>query len=257
LAFHSTPPATSSAEPPASTVSSPSSDAARGADLALVIRAAQGDRTAFAALVRRHQRGLFGFLGRMGIGQAQAQDLAQESFLRVWRHLGEFDPRRAAFSTWLYTIARRLALNWLDRAEHTLLVPSAGGGDGDELDLAGAAAADVRAGGWGDDPLQQLDQRRERAWLQAGMRRLPLGDRSLLALAYVHDMSLAQIARIEGVSEAAAKARLHRARGRLREVLVALDGDAGGRATAAIANTASAATAATAGTRSASTGEPT
>ncbi|MEY2686359.1 MAG: hypothetical protein RL375_557, partial [Pseudomonadota bacterium] len=201
-------------------------DATRAADLALVIRAAQGDRTAFAELVRRHQRGLFGFLGRMGIGQAQAQDLAQESFLRVWRHLGEFDPRRAAFSTWLYTIARRLALNWLDRAEHALLVPSAGA-EGDEPDLAdGAAAADVRAGGWGGDPLQQLEQQRERAWLQAGMRRLPLTERSLLALAYVHDMSLAQIAQIEGVSEAAAKARLHRARGRLREVLVALQGGA-------------------------------
>ena len=99
-------------------------------------------------------------------------------------------------------------------------------------DMAGAAAADVRAGGWGDDPLQQLEQRRERAWLQAGMRRLPLGDRSLLALAYVHDMSLAQIARIEGVSEAAAKARLHRARGRLREILLAPDGDADARAAA-------------------------
>lgn len=232
MAFHSTPPTTSSAELPASTVSPPSSDAARAADLALVIRAAQGDRAAFAALVRRHQRGLFGFLGRMGIGQAQAQDLAQESFLRVWRHLGEFDPRRAAFSTWLYTIARRLALNWLDRAEQTLVVPSAGG-ESDEPGLAdGAAAADARAGGWGDDPLQQLEQQRERAWLQAGMRRLPLADRSLLALAYVHDMSLAQIARIEGVSEAAAKARLHRARGRLREILVAPDGDADARAAA-------------------------
>jgi predicted RNA polymerase sigma factor len=54
----------------------------------------------------------------------------------------------------------------------------------------------------------------------------------LLALAYVHDMSLAQIARIEGVSEPAAKARLHRARGRLREILVAHGGDADARAAA-------------------------
>jgi RNA polymerase sigma-70 factor (ECF subfamily) len=218
-------PATPPVDQPVSTVPAPDRNATRADDLALVNCAAQGDRAAFSALVRRHQRGLFGFLGRMGIGQAQAQDLAQESFLRVWRHLGEFDPRRAAFSTWLYTIARRLALNWLDRAEQTLCVPSSGG-EGDESDVAGAAALAVRAGGWGDDPLQQLQQRRERAWLQAGMRRLPLGDRSVLALAYVHDMSLAQIAQIEGVSEAAAKARLHRARGRLRELLVALQGDA-------------------------------
>jgi RNA polymerase sigma-70 factor (ECF subfamily) len=216
-----TPPATPSATPPVSPQSSPPSDAARAADLAQVLRAAQGDRAAFAALVRRHQHGLFGFLGRMGLGQAQAQDLAQESFLRVWRHLDQFDPRRAAFSTWLYTIARRLALNWLDRAEHALLVQA--GGEDDEPELAGAAAQDLRAGGWGDDPLQQLELQRERAWLQAGMRRLALGDRSLLALAYVHDMRLAQIAQIEGLSEAAVKARLHRARGRLREILLALE----------------------------------
>jgi RNA polymerase sigma-70 factor (ECF subfamily) len=209
--------------------SAPSSDATRAADLAQVQRAAQGDRAAFAALVRRHQRGLFGFLGRMGIGPAQAQDLAQESFLRVWRHLDQFDPRRAALSTWLYTIARRLALNWLDRAEHTVLVSSAGAEGDEPPEVAGTAAHEAPAGGWGGDPLQQLEQQRERAWLQAGMWRLALGDRSLLALAYVHDMSLAQIAQIEGVSEAAAKARLHRARGRLREILVALDGDAKAR----------------------------
>jgi RNA polymerase sigma-70 factor (ECF subfamily) len=244
------------AEPPVSVASAPSSDASRADDQAQVNRAAQGDRAAFAALVRRHQRGLFGFLGRMGIGQAQAQDLAQESFLRVWRHLDQFDPRRAAFSTWLYTIARRLALNWLDRAEHTLLVSA--GGEGDEPDLASAAVHAVRPGGWGDDPLRQLEQERERAWLQVGMRRLPLADRSLLALAYVHDMSLAQIAQIEGVSEAAAKARLHRARGRLREILVALDGDAGARgAASATATAAVAPTDATAKSPINSTGETT
>ncbi len=236
-----TPPATSSAEAPAATLQSLASPDSRADDLPLVHRAAQGDRAAFAALVRRHQRGLFGFLGRMGITQAQAQDLAQESFLRVWRHLGEFDPRRAAFSTWLYTIARRLALNWLDRAEHTLRAPAGGGSGGgtarplgdEAADPVDTAAHEPAPGGWGDDPLLQLEQQRERAWLQAGMRRLPLADRSLLALAYVHDMSLAQIAQIEGVSEPAAKARLHRARGRLREMLVALDGDAGARAAAA------------------------
>ncbi|MBK6853590.1 MAG: sigma-70 family RNA polymerase sigma factor [Burkholderiales bacterium] len=230
---HATPPATS----PVSTAPSVASDATRADDLPLVHRAAQGDRAAFTMLVRRHQRGLFGFLGRMGITQAQAQDLAQECFLRVWRHLGEFDPRRAAFSTWLYTIARRLALNWLDRAEHTLRAQPGGGAGGgtagplgdEAADPVDTAAHEPAPGSWGDDPLQQLEQQRERAWLLAGMRRLPLADRSLLALAYVHDMSLAQIAQIEGVSEPAAKARLHRARGRLREMLVALDGDAQAR----------------------------
>lgn len=198
--------------------------AAAAEDTALVQRAVQGDRSAFAALVRRHQRGLFGFLGRMGLSQGEAEDLAQDSLLRAWRHLDQFDPHRAVFSTWLYTIARRLALNWLDRSEHALRAPAAAasstadhGVDADPTHHA--AAQPVAQGGWGDDPARQLELQRERAQLQAGLRRLPLADRSLLALAYVHELSLAQIAGIEGVSEAAAKVRLHRARGRLRALL--------------------------------------
>ena len=69
-------------------------------DSPLAARAAAGDRQAYALLVQRHQRGLFGFLGRMGLTQAEAEDLAQEAFVRAWQHLPRFDPQRAAFSTW-------------------------------------------------------------------------------------------------------------------------------------------------------------
>jgi RNA polymerase sigma-70 factor (ECF subfamily) len=59
--------------------------------------------------------------------------------------------------------------------------------------------------------------------LQDALRRLPARDRSVLALAYVHELTLADVARIEGCSEAAVKARLHRARQRLRDALPALN----------------------------------
>ena len=74
-------------------------------------RVLSGDTQAYAEIVARYERPLFGFLGRMGLPQARAEDVAQETFLRAWQHLGSFDPRRASFTTWLYTIARRLALN--------------------------------------------------------------------------------------------------------------------------------------------------
>jgi len=80
----------------------------------------KGNRQAFAPLVERYQRSLFSYLGRMGFSQAQAEDLAQETFIRAWQHLGQYDAHRAEFSTWLFTIARRLALNELERAGNRL-----------------------------------------------------------------------------------------------------------------------------------------
>lgn len=181
-------------------------------------RAALGERTAFAALVRKHQRPLFGFLGRMGLSQAEAEEVAQDTFLRAWQHLDRFDASRAAFSTWIYTIARRLALDVLDRAEHRCRVH-----DGNlAADMDGALPA-FQDGGSAGCPLETLVQQRQRGWLQAALHTLPLADRSILASAYLQDMSLAQVAHIEGLTPAAAKARLHRARQRLRAALGTLD----------------------------------
>ena len=77
-----------------------------------------GDSHAFAAVVTHYQRPLFGFMGRMGLSQDLAEEIAQETFLRAWRNLGQYDPRRGQFSTWLYTIAKNLTLNELSHAVH-------------------------------------------------------------------------------------------------------------------------------------------
>jgi RNA polymerase sigma-70 factor (ECF subfamily) len=172
-------------------------------------RAAAGDRDAFAALVRHYQRPLFSFLGRMGLRQGEAEEVAQEAFLRAWLHLDRYRAEQGAFSTWLYTIARRLALNELDRAERRL------------VDGAGDAAPDIACDRPG--PAQALHRQQQGAALLAALRQVPAAERSVLALAYVHELSLADVARIEGCSESAIKSRLHRARQRLREALPALN----------------------------------
>lgn len=185
----------------------PHADAAHLAEQ--VARAAAGDRDAFERLVRHYQRPLFSFLGRMGLRQSEAEELAQDAFLRAWQHLDRYQVGQGAFSTWLYTIARRLALNHLDRAGHRLQLST------------GDAPADAVCEQPG--PAQTLQARQQRSALLEALRRLPMGDRSVLALAYVHELSLADVARIEGCSEPAVKARLHRARQRLREALPALN----------------------------------
>lgn len=166
---------------------------------------ADGNRQAFTPLVERYQRPLFGFLGRMGLAQAQAEEIAQETFLRVWQNLGQYDPKRAEFSTWLFTIARRLALNELERAS----VKQETAQDENHPETASDDAL----------PLERLEQQEQQQRLQAALRLLPLHERSTLALAYSQGLDMKTIAQIEGCSESAVKVRLHRAREQLRQWL--------------------------------------
>ena len=179
---------------------------------ALLQRIANGEQRAFAELVAMYQRPLFGFLGRMGMAQAQAEDIAQETFLRVWTHLPSFDPAQAQFGTWLFTIARNLAYNALQSAAHQRELGGA------EMELPEVACPQP-----GPSQLMERAQQQAQlqAQLQAALRQLPMPDRSALALDYVHGLALADVARIEGDSLAAIKTRLHRAKQRLREILQA------------------------------------
>lgn len=71
-------------------------------------------------LVRHYQRPLFAYLGRMGIRQANAEAIAQETFLRAWKHMDHYEPSKAPISTWLFSIARNLTLNHLKKSPHFL-----------------------------------------------------------------------------------------------------------------------------------------
>lgn len=172
---------------------------------ALLKRIEGGDRAAFACVVERFQRPLFSYLGRMGLLQGPAEEIAQETFLRAWRRLADFDPERGEFSTWLYTIAHNLAVNELGRAA------------GKHERTADEAMPEVACSG--AQPAEALADLQRRRSLHQALRSLPLADRSALALAYFRELDLASIARIEGCSMNAIKVRLHRAKARLRHLL--------------------------------------
>ena len=171
-------------------------------------RIAAGEQLAFAELVALYQRPLFGFLGRIGMGQAQAEDIAQETFLRAWTQLHSYQPERAQFGTWLFTIARNLAYNALQSAPH-------------QRELLNAEVPEQVSEQPG--PVQTLERAQQSAHLQSALRQLPMAERSALALVYVHELGLADVARIEGDSLAAIKTRLHRAKQRLRKILQSAD----------------------------------
>ena len=171
---------------------------------AILQRLAQGEQRAFAELVDLYQHPLFGFLGRLGLGQAQAEDIAQETFLRAWTHWPDFQPERAQFATWLFTIARNRAYNVLQSASQ-------------QREITGQELPDLACPQSG--PAQLLDRAQQQARLQNALRQLPMKERSALALVYVHELGLADVARIEGDSLPAIKTRLHRAKQRLRDLL--------------------------------------
>lgn len=175
-------------------------------DISLLLRRIRGgDRSAFAELVVHYQRPLFGYLGRMGLRQSQAEEVAQETFLRAWQSVSTYDDGRAAFSTWLFTIARNLAINELNRASAQQEWSA-----GDDLPDVPAEQG---------QPAQVAMAKQRRQQVQQALRALPCDDRSALALAYFEELDMATIARIEGCSVGAIKVRLHRAKQRLRQLL--------------------------------------
>ncbi|MEY4563616.1 MAG: hypothetical protein RLZZ618_2893 [Pseudomonadota bacterium] len=171
----------------------------------LLRRISTGDRSAFAELIRHFQRPLFGYLGRLGLPPGQAEEVAQETFLRVWQRWADYDPSRAGFSTWLFTVARNLAFNELDR------------GSARHEQGMGEAMPDTACEQ--PQPAQALMHQQMRLRVQQALATLPFGDRSALALAYYEELDMAAIARIEGCSVGAVKVRLHRAKQRLRQLL--------------------------------------
>lgn len=167
-------------------------------------RTARGDVAAYRRVVEAHQTRVFALLGRMGLDKASADDIAQETFLRVWRQAHRYDPALGAAKTWVLTIARNAALSALHANARRAEV---------DADLAPEMASDDPA------PDEAMIAAERRAKLARAMRELTPADRALLSASYFDDLSLAEIADIEGCSPGAAKLRLHRARARLRALL--------------------------------------
>lgn len=158
---------------------------------ALARAAAGGDDEAFAALVARYQRRLLGFAYQHLHDPSEAQDLAQEVFLRLHRNLARYDATRP-FEPWFWTLAGRAALNYGRRR-----VPAP---EEAPLGLAAPATGD----GGLSEALAELEPQ----------TRLPL------LMHYYLGLSLDEVATTMGISLAALKSRMHRARALLRHALV-------------------------------------
>ena len=144
----------------------------------------------------------------MGLVREEVEDLVQEAFIRAYRHLARFDAQQAQFSTWLFTIARRLAINALARRR---VATSSFEDDAVALALSHTDCYDDGA---------TIRQRIHDALFQ-----LPLKYRSPIALAYLGGLGMADIASVEACSVGTVKSRIHRGKQRLSVLLADLIGD--------------------------------
>jgi RNA polymerase sigma-70 factor, ECF subfamily len=182
-------------------------------DEALMQRIARNDTAAFDALFLRHRRAVFSFTLRMvGDGPA-AEDLAQECFLRVWRARERYRPT-AAFRTWLFTIARRLALDELKRRETHPVVFATDTAEDEEC----TGTIEPYAGMDAANPQEIVMGRELARVLDRALRELPEEFREAAVLRDVEGLSYDEIAAILGCPLGTVKSRLNSARKRLQAV---------------------------------------
>ncbi len=175
---------------------------------ALISRARAGDESAFAQLVTEHAARVYGALRRFGLDPQEADEVAQEVFLRAWRGLARFE-ERAQFSTWLY----RIAFNEAQRRLARRPPPGALRRPGDE-DAIAALPATIGAG-----PQARTLDREFGQMLQRALAELPAELRAAVVLRDLEGLSTEEAASVAGVRQAAFKSRLHRGRMQLRVLL--------------------------------------
>ncbi|TAM72843.1 sigma-70 family RNA polymerase sigma factor [bacterium] len=171
-------------------------------DDALVRAVLAGDREAFAALVDRHKRGILNFIGASIRSPEDAQDLAQETFLRAYAHLGTFNPALGKFSTWLYHIARNVVRTSLDR--QTRRVPIQTLGEDETLEQRLRDERDEI------DPETNALRGEEDAAVRAALERIPPRMAAALRLRYYANLEYAEIASTLGLSLGNVKTLIHR-----------------------------------------------
>lgn len=170
-----------------------------------VARLQRGDPDALGLVLERYQHRLFRYLFRLVRESATAEDLFQQTWMRVAEHIRRYDPRRP-FEAWLFSVARNLAIDHLRRYRPESLdepLPS-GGARGELVAAEGPSSLDA-----------VLAREREQRLAEA-LAGLPAIYREVLTLRFEEEMKLEEIAEVLGAPLSTVKTRLRRALGALR-----------------------------------------
>jgi RNA polymerase sigma-70 factor (ECF subfamily) len=182
-------------------------------DADLMLRVKRGDRAAFEALVEQYKQPVMNFIQRTLRDEAEAEDLAQNVFLQVYKSRDRYE-RTAKFSTWLFTIARNLCLNEIRRRSRH---------PAESLEESHAEHEDQPQRQYEDKrvslPTEDLLQSELAQKIEEALADLPENQRSALLLCRQEELSYEEIAKILDCSLSATKSLIHRGREALKDKL--------------------------------------
>ncbi len=173
-------------------------------DDALLAGMAVGDERAGVAFVRRYQRRVYGLAVSMVGDSVLAQDIAQEAFLRAWRHAQVFDRRRASVGTWMLTITRNLAVDALRLRRPVVTDPT-------DVMWANLVSKAVT-------PDESAESKESKGRMSEALASLPPEQSRALVLAAVYGYTAAEVSEAESIPLGTAKTRIRRGLLKLRAV---------------------------------------
>jgi RNA polymerase sigma factor (sigma-70 family) len=176
-------------------------------DESLLVGIASGDPAAATAFVRRYQARVYGFAMTVVNSPSIAEEVAQEAFVRVWRHAGTYDARRGKVATWLLTITRNLAIDALRLSGERPVDPHL---------LVGSLTSREH----GDAPGLRYEEGEQ---LRSALRALPVEQSRPIVLSVFYGLTAQEVADREGIPLGTAKTRIRRGLGKLRTVLEVTD----------------------------------
>ncbi|MDA7501920.1 sigma-70 family RNA polymerase sigma factor [Chitinophagales bacterium] len=175
-------------------------------DEILIQQARKGNEVAFSQLVERHKDYVFSLCVRTLKNRANAEEVAQEIFIKMFRKLSSFKGD-AKFTTWLYTIAYRACLDFIRRnkAKSYSL-------DSEDSSLQISAV--------GENPQEKMEANELTAILKEQLDKMKPQDASLISLFYFKEKNVKEVAEIMNLSESNVKVKIHRLREKMRVTLV-------------------------------------
>jgi RNA polymerase sigma factor (sigma-70 family) len=178
-------------------------------DIELIKQVLAGDQAAYAGLVKRHQRFVFTLALRFTKNREDAEEIAQDCFVKAYRSLNNFQ-QTAKFSTWMYTIVYTTCMTFLRKKRlETQSIDS----DESQIQLANHISA---------FNADQVEQKSRSAYLNMAINQLLPDDAAIISLFYKGEQSLEEISKALGMETNTVKVKLHRARHRLKEKLEGL-----------------------------------
>src|SRR5712692_9660619 len=200
------------------------SDLSGASDQDIVAWAKQGHEAAFRELVRRYERPVFSLIYRMVRNRALAEDLAQETFIKVLNGIRSYNPQ-FKFSSWIFKIANNAAIDHLRRRDlDTLSIDgSPHARTPDEM-----AATALQVDGRGEDPLQEVEARELGSAIERAIGRLRPEYRACILLRHVEGHSYEESADTLDLPLGTVKTYIHRARNELRGYLEDRRAETGG-----------------------------